>query len=317
MRASVSMAGEGFARLRRQIAEIEGRPQGLGSGDLSVGSDGTGDRAGDGTSMRIPAGQPAGRPAPARTLSPRRGGTMLPLGVDDLDRRLGGGLRRDGLHEIRGSVSRDTGAATGFATGLLARLARLDGRPVLWVTEETSVRETGAPYGPGLDRFGLDSRRLVLVVVRRPEDVLWVFEEGLRCTGLAAVLAELGGHPRQLDLTASRRLALRARAHGVTGLLLRSSAEAEPGAALTRWHVAPLPAGTVDGFDRGVGRPAWRLDLERNRGGQTGRFDLEWDHERQLFVRAAPPALSLPGAAAAPDRPDPAAAGIMAFRRAS
>jgi hypothetical protein len=62
------------------------------------------------------------------------------------------------------------------------------------------------------------------------------------------------------------------------GLLLRQAVAAEPGAATTRWCVGPLPAGTLDDFTEGIGRPAWRLDLERNRAGRTGSFALEWDH---------------------------------------
>src|SRR5690606_30942316 len=149
--------------------------------------------------------------------------------------------------------------ALGFATALLARLALRDDRPVLCIAEESALREGGHPHGPGLDQFGLAAARLVVVETRRPEEALWVFEEGLRCTGLAAVLCELRGRPRALDLTASRRLALRARESGVTGLLLRQAAAAEPGAARTRWRAAPSPAGTFDGFPEGIGRPAWRL----------------------------------------------------------
>ena len=113
---------------------------------------------------------------------------------------------------------------------------------MLWIVEAAAAREAGLPYGVGLDRFGCDSTRLIVVRVRKPGDALWVFEEGLACRGLAAVLTEIRGTPRLLDLTASRRLALRAEAGGVMGLLLRQTGEADPSAALTRWRVAPLPA---------------------------------------------------------------------------
>jgi protein ImuA len=278
MRASVFMAQERFARLRREIAAIEGNPAAL-----------------------------SGRKA------------LLPLGVGRLDRTLAGGLRRDALHEIRGETARDSGTAAGFAIALLARLAAADRRPFLLVAEVDALGEAGHPYGPGLDRFGLDSKRLVLVKTRRPAETLWVFEEALRCRGIAAVLAEIRGHPRELDLTASRRLALRARDSGVMGLLLRQSGAAEPGAALTRWHVTPRAATTLDVFALGIGRPAWRLALERNRAGPTGIFDLEWDHDSRAFTPAGRPALPLPRAPISSDRPDPpAAAGTaVAFRRAS
>ena len=314
MRASVFMAREGFAQLARRIAEIEGRP----APDLSERSDAFGLTHPRDT--RPVAGTPAGAPAltvPARLLlSPRRGGAGLPLGVTDLDRALAGGLRRNALHEIRAAETRDVSAASGFATALLARLADLDDRPVLLVLEEAAAREGGQPYGPGLDQFGLDPGRLVVVRTRRPEETLWVFEEGLCCAGLAAVLCELRGHPKTLDLTASRRLALRARDSGVMGLLLRQAATAEPGAALTRWRVAPRPAATVDDFTEGIGRPVWRLDLERNRAGPTGTFDLEWDHGALCFATAAP--LPVAGAALPVERPHLADAPgtVMALRRA-
>ena len=260
-------------------------------------------------------------PAPARyLLSPRRGGAVLPLGVTEVDRLLSGGLRRNALHEIRAGETRKSSAASGFATALLARLAGLDDRPILFVVEEGAAKEGGHPYGPGLGQFGLDPARLVVVTTRRAQETLWVFEEGLRCAGLAAVAAELRGHPKALDLTASRRLALRARDSGVMGLLLRQAGTAEPGAATTRWRVAPRPAATVDDFTEGIGRPAWRLDLERNRAGPTGSIDLEWDHGALRFAiaDANAPALPVAGAALPLDRPHlaGAAGAVMAFRRA-
>jgi protein ImuA len=306
MRASVFMARETYAQLARRIAEIEGRPR-------------LEDGAGCVSAILPPAG-PEAHPAPARQLlSPRRSGAVLPLGIADLDRQLGGGLRRNALHEIRAAETRDTSAASAFTTALLARLAAIDDRPVLLVLEEAAAREGGSPYGPGLGQLGLDPTRLVVVRTRRPEETLWVFEEGLRCAGLAAVLCELRGHPKTLDLTASRRLALRARDSGVMGLMLRQAAAAEPGAAQTRWRVAPRPAASVDDFTEGIGRPAWRLDLERNRAGPTGSFDLEWDHGALRFVIAADaPALPVAGAPLPFDRPRLADApgAVMALRRA-
>jgi protein ImuA len=226
---------------------------------------------------------------------------------------LHGGLRRDALHEIRSATTRDAAAATGFAVALLAGLSASDNRPLLWIVETDAAREGGDPYGVGLAGFGFDPRRLVVVRVKRPVDALWVFEEGLACRGLAGVLAEIRGNPRLLDLTASRRLALRAAAGG-TGLLLRQAGEPESGAALTRWLVAPLPAGTTGDYTAGIGRPAWRLTLERNRNGQTGTIDVEWNHERRAFAiasaRSVFPAHSRPLPPLSPDRPpSPADAG--------
>jgi protein ImuA len=239
----------------------------------------------------------------------------LSSGVAGLDRVLGGGFARAALHEIRSAESRDAAAATGFAVAVLSRLAATDRRAVLWVVESAAAHEAGLLYGAGLERFGLSLSRLIVVRVAKPGDALWVFEEGLRCRGLAAVLTELRGEPRQFDFTASRRLALRACEHGVMGLLLRQSDRAGPGAATTRWLVAPRPAAVTDDYPAGIGNPAWRLTLEKNRQGTTGTFDVEWDHERGTFA----PAYSLPVAALPSDRP-PASPDVrqgVALRRAS
>lgn len=298
MRANAVMAKETLTRLSRRIAEIEGRPVEITAGEISAGS-------AAGTTSTAP-------------LSPRRGGAYLPFGVADLDRQLAGGLSRNALHEIRTETTRDAGVASGFATAILARLAAADGRPVLWVVEEAAAREGGFVHGPGLERFGLAASRVVIVRVRRAQQALWVFEEGLRCAGLAAVLAEIRGHPAVLDLTASRRLALRARDGGVMGLLMRQSAGPEPGAAATRWLVAPQPAATLDDFAAGIGRPVWRLHLERNRAGATGRFDLEWDHGIRSFAQPATSALSRHRPAVSVERSHPpyAAGAVVAMRRA-
>ena len=104
---------------------------------------------------------------------------------------------------------------SGSAPALLSSLTRRDDRPILFLVEAVAAREGGDPYGPGLDQFGLDPARLVVVATQRPEEALWVFEEGLRCAGLASVLCELRGHPKALALTASRRPALRAGGKGV------------------------------------------------------------------------------------------------------
>lgn len=304
MREGAFMVREAFVDLARRIARIEGRT-GIAAG--------LPDRAED-AGARVPL-------APARQLlAPRRAGTVLPLGIADVDGALGGGLRHDALHEIRAETTREVAAASGFATALLSRLSRRDDRPVLFVVEMAAAREGGLPYGPGLDQFGLDPGRLVVVETRQPEETLWVFEEGLRCAGLAAVLCELRGHPKVLDLTASRRLALRARESGVMGLFLRQAVAAEPGAAVTRWRVTPRPAGILDDFAEGIGRPAWCLDLERNRAGRTGRFALEWDHAAFRFARVAGdrPSLPLARPAVPVERPDlaDAARSVVALRRA-
>jgi protein ImuA len=133
-------------------------------------------------------------------------------------------------------------------------------------------------YGPGLQAHGTDPARLVLVAARRDEDILWAVEEGLRAPGLAAVVGEIG----RLPMVAGRRLQLAAERSGVTLLLLRrwrnaaeaAAERARPSAAATRWRVAALPSSDIAG-EPGVGRPRWRVELVRCRGGVPAQWDVE------------------------------------------
>ncbi len=263
--------------LRREIAFIEGRPAGLSGEAFNALSP-----------LRFPGHARENRNplAPAQRVE-RDVRDRLSFGVPDLDQQLGGGLPLAALHEIRCSETRETGALTGFAAALLARLLSQQSKPILWIEEEMALSEAGLPFGGGLAGFGLDPNRLIVIRARRAEDALWTLEEGLRCNGLGAVLATIRASPQALDLTTSRRLALRASKHGVMGLLLRQASAAEPGAATTRWQISARPAGLMHGFAEGVGRPAWRAELEKSRLGPIGRFELEWDHARKRFDEPA------------------------------
>jgi protein ImuA len=192
-----------------------------------------------------------------------------------------GGLQRGALHEImagRTSSGRlDGAAAEGFAATLLAGLAQHG--PVLWCSSEAG-RYGPRLYGPGLAGFGLAPERLILVRARRPADLLWAMEEGLRSPGLGAVL----GQVETLDLTESRRLLLAAEASGVTALVLhpegeksRDGGKVGSTAAATRWRVIPEPSEPPSGLglaveardfgpDFGLRRARWRVELSRCRG---------------------------------------------------
>jgi protein ImuA len=189
--------------------------------------------------------------------SARREAGVWPIGLPGLEAALpGGGLARGALHEIV-AASGDEVAAEGFAATLLAGLA--GNGLVLWCVEE------GGLYGPGLARLGLSPRQVIVVRASRPADLLWAMEEGLRTPGLVAVL----GEPRQLDLTASRRLQLAAEGSGVTGLVLSRAASAGATVAVTRWQVASAPSGPPlheDRRDFGMARARWMVELTRCRG---------------------------------------------------
>jgi protein ImuA len=185
-----------------------------------------------------------------------------------------GGLPYRALHEVGGLAA--TGAVAAFARRFLDR-----GGALVWCRDARVAAELGEPYGPGLARFGLAPERVILARCGDEGEVLWSFEEALRCRGVACAVAELG--PRRLDLLASRRLQLAAEAGGGAGLALRPGGEPDPSpnAALTRWLAQPLaaPGGTA-------AVSSWRLTLWRAKGGSPGAWAVRWD-ERALSFKAA------------------------------
>jgi protein ImuA len=214
---------------------------------------------------------------PATGSGPRGEPGPLVLGLPSIDTHLPSfGLARDALHEIAGvGVDREQAAAAAAFAGLwLARLPAA--APVLWI-----VRATGAAaidlYAHGLRRQGVDPSRLILVAVRRNEEVLWAMEEGLKTKRLGAVVGEVA----RLDLTASRRLQLAAESSGVMAIALRrwrlareaDRDSAQPIAAVTRWKIAALPAEST--AEPGLNARRWRVELWRCRGARPGQWLLE------------------------------------------
>src|SRR6266849_3349872 len=70
----------------------------------------------------------------------------LALGIPAIDGALGGGLGCGALHEIAAAREAETAAATGLALALAARATRKARRGVLWIAEDLSLAENGAPY---------------------------------------------------------------------------------------------------------------------------------------------------------------------------
>jgi protein ImuA len=203
-------------------------------------------------------------------------GEAKPLAFGDplIDAPLGGGLMRGVLHELATRAPL-AAAPLGFALALLARTAG----PLVLVLHDPAAAEDGAPYGPGLAAFGVAPERLVIARVRRPEQVLWAMEEVLRLSALAAVIGEIRGPTRAVDLVATRRLALAAGKSGVAAFLLRAGAMPGAIAAATRWLIAPAPSRDP----LGLGPPRTEARLVRNRFGPTGAWLLEWSPHAYCF----------------------------------
>lgn len=148
----------------------------------------------------------------------------LPLGAPRLDRLLGGGLKPGALYEIAPASAGDQSAAAAFCLALALRFARMRAGILIWAIEDVARGETGAPYGPGLEEWGLDLDRLVLVRAADAPSTLWTLEEALKRRSCAAVVGELWSSGRRYGETAARRLAFAARSGGAPCLLLHSSA---------------------------------------------------------------------------------------------
>jgi protein ImuA len=181
-----------------------------------------------------------------------------PLGVVEIDQVLGGGFVRGALHELAAVGEAHLAAATGMALRLAGCATQ---QTVLWVAEDMSLIESGAPYGPGVDDLGLRPEQLLTVAGARADDVLWVMEEALHCRAVGAVIGEVRNASREIDLVATRRLSLAAATHGALALLLRSAPGHEASAAATRWVVgaSPSPGGGGSEPRRGSG-VGWPFD---------------------------------------------------------
>jgi protein ImuA len=183
------------------------------------------------------------------------------------------------LHEFYAPAEAD-----GVSLSALAMLLGLkDGkRATLWVRHEALAGEAGTPYPAGLAELGVDPARLLLVRARDVPSALQAGLEGARCAALGAVTVEFRGEARAYDLTASRRLALAAKASGVPVFLLRIGAKAVPSAAETRWLARAAPSRALAA--KAPGPPAFHLTLLRARNGQEGeQHHLEWNRDAQRF----------------------------------
>jgi len=167
------------------------------------------------------------------------------------------------LHEVFTDEQRNSGAVIGFALGHAQRLLNVDRPAVLYLQLAHEIQEFGLPYGPGLFSFGIDPQSVILGRMQTMAELLWAMEEAVACPAVAAVLADIGGQPRILDFTASRRLTLRTASAGASIFILRYGREREATAAKLRWHVSPATSGASQFDARAPGEARWRARLEK------------------------------------------------------
>lgn len=234
-----------------------------------------------------------------------------------LDAAIGGGIAMGTLNEILPASSGDTAAACAFALALAVRMACQHGlwvKSLIWIIEDFAAQEHGAPYGPGLAQHGIAPEKLVIVKVPRRQDALWALETALKVKN-TLVIGELWAQHGFYDLTASRRLALAARASGSPGLIIHSGAAGrEPASAASlrleiTGHASTLEASAANRTPL-PGPPAFAVRVARARAGPMRRAHdadrrhvVVWDGTRGCFCDA----LSLCSFAEPGNRPRPAA----------
>ncbi|RTL91762.1 MAG: hypothetical protein EKK31_34710 [Hyphomicrobiales bacterium] len=302
--ARSAVARDTVFALRRQIARIEGTlPERLEAPVAGAPADAV---RSDMTLVR-------------RGLAVASADAFLRTGIERLDTALGGGLPRAAMSEIHGLETRDAGAVAGFALSLVSLILKeKQGLPILWVGTAEIFHEAGLPYARGLHAlFGIEPEQLLFSEAPKLLDALWIAEEAARMTAFAAVILEIRGSPRLLDLTATRRLHARAQSAGRPVLLLRQAGEADPTAAPVRLIVSAAPAAsreTVAGPLAGsIGRPAFKVDIGKSRTALPGQFTLEWNPNEHAFAERAENSIAVVPASARGADPAPAPGALLAF----
>ena len=223
------------------------------------------------------------------------------LGHADADAALQGGLAIGAVHEVFAEGTAECGGDGVYCRPRGAGGAR---RPLVWVRQDFTEIELGALSMSGLAELGLDPRLLVTVRAADVDTALRTAADALACDAIGAVVLEVWGEARQLDLVASRKLTLAAQLSGVTGIVAAGGGGA---AALHGGDTMDRARGAFAAHRfRAWGAPLFDAQLVRNRHGPVGRWIMEWKCDECLFSK--PAAYPQPVAAAPAHRPHQAPA---------
>lgn len=220
--------------------------------------------------------------------SGERVAAKIPLGPKAVDDVLGGGLSA-ALHEVYADHAVEAGCASGFALVMALRLA--GAKSLFWITTDFAALEQGCVSPAGLLEMGGDPRRFFMLRLAKGEDALKAAADVVGAGACGAVVLEIQGSLKALDLTASRRLSLAAQERGVPIILLRLGTMPDASAAETRWQIgagsSPRPMGDED-----WGQPRFTARLLRHRHGHTGCWQMTWNSDDGIFADIQSPRLS-------------------------
>jgi protein ImuA len=223
------------------------------------------------------------------------------FGIEKLDTSLPDGkIAKGAVHEFMPASTADFPAALGFMICFLRRLIHLEpatDEPILWCHTLSRTEFPSLPYLPGLSISGIPALRFLTVNTRFEKDMLWALEEGLSMARNPLIVGVNSDREKIYDFTASRRLSLRANRQNSRLLLLRphtntiNSEQGSTTSAATRWQISPHPSQPVmyrNSRTPAMGSPRWHVTLTRCKGGKTGNWILEWNHETFSFHLASP-----------------------------
>jgi protein ImuA len=212
------------------------------------------------------------------------------LGHEAADHALGGGLSMGALHEVYARAGPEVAVAPGFAAALTQRI--VPRRDLIWIRQEAAARMIGELDLHGFAELGCDPRQIIAVRVNDAGDALRAAAEALTCNALGAVVLELWGDTKAVDLRASRKLTLAAQGSGVTPIVVRLAATPHESTAASRWVIGAAPSDVMQKNHRTWraevwGAPVFDAELVRNRHGRTGRWIMEWNCDARSFSAPA------------------------------
>lgn len=218
------------------------------------------------------------------------------------------------LHEVFTDEQRNGTAALGFALGLAKGLIGGGRQAILYLQLADQAQEMGVPYALGFSTFGIDPDKLILARTASLTELLWAIEEAVACRAVAGVVADVLGHPKALDFTASRRLSLRSSAGGSSVFLIRYGTQREASAAKLRWRIMPEPSAGQAFDPQAPGPPRYLVEIEKRQlSGRVKRIEnlrltLDWTENGFVSAQDRDSDAGFQPAAPAP-RPVPAALG--------
>lgn len=177
------------------------------------------------------------------------------------------------VHEFISPTATHATATNGFIASLVAKLMHA-GSFCLWI----STRRSLSPLG--LTHFGIAPHKVIFVDIIQDKEALWVMEQALKCTALAAVVAEM----EEVSFSESQRLQLAVEKSNVTGFLHRRRPRHENTlACVARWKIRSMASCVPDGLP-GVGYPTWEVSLEKVRNGRPGKWQVCWQNNRLVHL---------------------------------